>query len=71
MICPAYQSSFILDDNYRDKMFSPFEVMNGDTVPKGDFGLQRNRSEFILAKAWIRPERPVLEKPYLLARVFN
>jgi len=71
LICPAYQSSFILDDNYRDKMFSPFKVMNGDTVPKGDYGLQRNRSEFILAKAWIRPERPVLENPYLLAKVFN
>lgn len=71
LICPAYQSSFILDDNYRDRMFSPFEVVNGDTVPKGENGLQRNRSEFVLAKLLTRPERPVLENPYLLAKVFN
>jgi hypothetical protein len=71
LICPAYQSSFILDSKYRDRVFSPFEVVNGDTVPKGGFGLQRNRSEFILAKAWMRPERPVLENPYLIARIFN
>lgn len=71
LICPAYQSSFILDDNYRDSMFSPFEVVNGDTVPKGESDLQRNRSEFVLMKLLTRPERPVLENPYLLARVFN
>ena len=71
LVCPAYQSSLILDNNYRDEMFSPFEVANGDTVPKGDFDSQRNRSEFILAKVWIRPERPVVENPYLLARTFN
>jgi len=71
LICPAYQSSFILDNNFREKAFSPFEVLNGDTIPKGDFDKQRQRSEFFVAKVWIRPERPVLENPYLLARVFN
>ena len=71
MICPAYQSSFILDDDYRERFFSPFEVVGGDTVPKGDFSAQRRRSNSFLSKIWSRPERPVLENPYLMARIFN
>ena len=31
MICPAFQSSFILDDSVRTAIFSPFE---GDSLPK-------------------------------------
>ena len=31
MICPAFQSSFILDDSVRQVMFSPF---NPDSIPK-------------------------------------
>ena len=71
MICPAYQSAFIFDDDYRAKFFSPFEVIGGDTVPKGNFDAQRGRSDFFIAKIWTRPERPVLENPYLMAKIFN
>lgn len=31
MICPAFQSSFIMDDSVRTAMFSPFQ---GDSLPK-------------------------------------
>ncbi len=71
MICPAYQSVFILDDNYRERFFSPFHVVAGDTVPKGGYTLQRERSKFFITKIWTKPEQPVLENPYLMARIFN
>lgn len=86
MICPAYQSSFILDEDYRKELFSPFTVDAGDTVPKGAFYGQRftrnsqekegfvyeNREKkSFLTRIWSRPERPVLENPYLLDRIFK
>ena len=71
MICPAYQSVFILDDGYRNRYFSPFEVIAGDTVPRDHFDVQNHRSNFFITKIWTRPERPVLENPYLMARIFN
>ena len=98
MICPAYQSSFILDEDYRKNYFSPFEVNAGDTVPKGyqanasdtvfnkTFYAQRGKrpvqrkegftypstkKKFFLARIWSRPERPVLENPYLLDRILK
>ncbi len=71
MICPAYQSVFILDDNYRERYFSPFEMVAGDTLPKGRHDIQKRRSDSFVARIWTRPERPVLENPYLMARIFN
>lgn len=86
MICPAYQSSFILDEDYRRDFFSPFTVDAGDTVPKGDFYVQRSKhspaskegfvypnrkKKLFLARIWSRPERPVLENPYLLDRILK
>lgn len=98
MICPAYQSSFILDEDYSRNFFSPFEVNAGDTVPKGyeanagdtvytqtfyaqrgkravqqkeGFVYPKRKKKFFLARIWSSPERPVLENPYLLDRIFK
>ena len=38
MICPAYQSAFILDEDTRKDTYSLFTVFEGDTVPKRPFG---------------------------------
>lgn len=61
MICPAYQSSFILDEDYRRNYFSPFEVNAGDTVPKG---YQANASDTVFNSTFYaqRGERPVQQK---------
>lgn len=86
MVCPAYQSSFILDEDYRKDYFSPFTVDAGDTVPKGGYIGQRYRHQsqekegftyenrkkkFFLTRIWSRPERPVLENPYLFDRILK
>jgi hypothetical protein len=49
MICPAYQSSFILDEDYQRNFFSPFEVNAGDTVPKG---FEANASDTTFSKTF-------------------
>ena len=100
MACPAYQSAFILDEDYRKNLFSPFEVFEGDTVPKGfeanasdtvlvqtkpfyaqrgkrqpqqkeGFTYPKRKKKFFLTRIWSRPERPVLQNPYLLGRIFR
>lgn len=38
MICPAYQSAFILDEDARRETYSLFTVYEGDTVPKRPYG---------------------------------
>ncbi len=38
MICPAYQSAFILDEDARKDTYSLFTVFEGDTVPKRPYG---------------------------------
>ena len=38
MICPAFQSSFIMDDSVRTAMFSPFT----DSLPK-EFAVDKSR----------------------------
>ena len=38
MICPAYQSAFVLDEDYQRDMYSLFTVVDGDTVPKRPYG---------------------------------
>ena len=40
MICPAYQSAFILDDDARKETYSLFTVYDGDTVPKRPYGFR-------------------------------
>jgi hypothetical protein len=49
MVCPAYQSTYILDDSVRSNFFSRFEP---DTIPKrygrvekSDWGLVKNKSK--------------------------
>ncbi|GAB5523867.1 MAG: hypothetical protein Roseis2KO_17390 [Roseivirga sp.] len=61
MICPAYQSSFILDEDYRRNYFSPFEVNAGDTVPKG---YQASASDTVFNSTFYaqRGQRPVQQK---------
>ena len=86
MVCPAYQSAFILDEDYRREYFSPFTVDAGDTVPKGGYVGQRYKSmskekvgftyenrkkKLFKVKLWSSPERPVLENPYLLDRILK
>ena len=87
MICPAYQSSFMLDEEYRRDYFSPFMVDAGDTVvPKPNFYAQRgggqaqekqgftyehHKKKSFLKRIWSNPERPVLENPYLFDRIFK
>jgi len=86
MVCPAYQSALILDDDYRKDFFSPFTVDAGDTVPKEGYRGQRYKSfskekegfsyegrkkSVFKLKIWSRPERPVLENPYLLGRILK
>ena len=86
MVCPAYQSAFILDEDYRRDYFSPFTVDAGDTVPKGGYTGQRYKSmskekegftyanrkkKLFKLRLWSNPERPVLENPYLLDRILK
>lgn len=86
MVCPAYQSALILDEDYRKAYFSPFTVDAGDTVPKDGYIGQRYRhlskeklgftyenrkKKLFKARIWSRPERPVLENPYLLDRILK
>lgn len=40
MICPAYQSAFVLDESYQRDMYSLFTVVDGDTVPKRPYGFK-------------------------------
>lgn len=40
MICPAYQSAFVLDEDYQRDMYSLFTVVDGDTVPKRPYGFK-------------------------------
>lgn len=40
MICPAYQSAFVLDEQYQEDMYSLFTVVDGDTVPKRPYGFK-------------------------------
>lgn len=80
MICPAYQSSFILDEDYRQNFFSPFEVNAGDTVPKGyqanasdtvfnrTFYAQRGKREVQQKEGFTYPKR---KKKFFLARIWS
>ncbi len=80
MICPAYQSSFILDEDYRQNYFSPFEVNAGDTVPKGyqanasdtvfnqTFYAQRGKRSAQEKEGFIYPNR---KKKFFLARIWS
>ena len=38
MICPAYQSAFILDEDQRREHYALFTLVDGDTVPKRPYG---------------------------------
>ncbi len=40
MICPAYQSAFVLDESEQEKLYSLFTVVEGDTVPKRPYGFR-------------------------------
>lgn len=40
MICPAYQSAFVLDEDYQRDLYSLFTVVDGDTVPKRPYGFK-------------------------------
>lgn len=80
MICPAYQSSFILDEDYRRNYFSPFEVNAGDTVPKGyqanasdtvfnsTFYAQRGGRSVQQKEGFTYPNR---KKKFFLARIWS
>lgn len=80
MICPAYQSSFILDEDYRQNFFSPFEVNAGDTVPKGyqanasdtvfnrTFYAQRGKREVQQKEGFTYPNR---KKKFFLVRIWS
>lgn len=80
MICPAYQSSFILDEDYRQNYFSPFEVNAGDTVPKGyqanasdtvfnqTFYAQRGKRSPQEKEGFIYPNR---KRKFFLARIWS
>jgi hypothetical protein len=68
MVCPAYQSTYILDDSVRSYFFSRFEP---DTVPKrygrvekSDWGLVKNKSR----SARLRELRTVAMKNVLPPR---
>lgn len=52
MICPAYQSTFIFDDEVRYELFSRFEK---DSVPKAFNGV--NKTTFGLIKRMPRKKR--------------
>ncbi len=52
MVCPAYQSTFIFDDEVRYDLFSRFEK---DTVPKAYAGV--NKTTFGLIKRLSRKKR--------------
>lgn len=49
MVCPAYQSTYILDDSVRESFFSRFEEENMPKrygkVRKTDFGLVKKKSK--------------------------
>lgn len=45
MICPAYQSAFVLDEDYQRDMYSLFTVVEGDTVPKRPYGYKFKADE--------------------------
>lgn len=45
LICPAYQTALILDEDYRKQYFSPFTVYEGDTIPKMPYGFMKNRAD--------------------------
>jgi hypothetical protein len=45
LICPAYQTALILDDDYRTQYFSPFTVYEGDTIPKMPYGFIKNKAD--------------------------
>ncbi|TCL07702.1 hypothetical protein EV198_2135 [Roseivirga ehrenbergii] len=45
LICPAYQTSLILDNDYRQQFFSPFTVFEGDTIPKMPYGFVKDRAD--------------------------
>lgn len=80
MICPAYQSSFLLDEDYRRNYFSPFEVNAGDTVPKGyqanasdtvfnqTFYAQRGKRQVQQKEGFTYPNR---KKKFFLARIWS
>ena len=40
MVCPAYQSAFVLDKGEQQDLYSLFTVVAGDTVPKRPFGFR-------------------------------
>ncbi|WP_189629751.1 hypothetical protein [Roseivirga thermotolerans] len=40
MICPAYHSSFVLDEDHQRDLYSLFTVVDGDTVPKRPYGFK-------------------------------
>lgn len=40
MICPAYQSAFVLDESQQEDLYSLFTVVDGDTVPKRPYGFR-------------------------------
>ena len=45
LICPAYQTSLILDNDYRQQFFSPFTIFEGDTIPKMPYGFVKDRAD--------------------------
>ncbi len=40
MICPAYQSAFVLDTDHQRDLYSLFTVVDGDTIPKRPYGFK-------------------------------
>lgn len=40
MVCPAYQSAFVLDKGEQQDLYALFTVVEGDTVPKRPFGFR-------------------------------
>lgn len=40
MICPAYQSAFVLDESQQEDLYSLFTIVEGDTVPKRPYGFR-------------------------------
>lgn len=54
MICPAYQSTFILDDEARYKLFTKFEE---DSLPKEYAGVRKSQFGLIEPKSRKKRER--------------
>lgn len=54
MICPAYQSAFVLDEDYQQDLYALFTVVDGDTVPKRPYGFKYKADGDSMMEKFIR-----------------